>query len=56
MLEVDALSFSVKTIFLKNKRNHSLHNLPTEWKLLNKMNLLPLVMSSVLVVKDNLVH
>ena len=53
MLKVGALSFSVRTIFLKNNRNHFLHNLPTVWKLLNEMNLLPLVMSSVLVVKDN---
>ena len=56
MLKVGALSFSAKTIFLKNNRNHFLHNLPTVWKLLNEMNPLPLVMSSVLVVMDNFVH
>ena len=32
MLKVGALSFSVKTSFLKNNRNHFLHNLPTaQW-------------------------
>ena len=38
MLKVGTLSFSVKTIFLKNNRNHFLHNLPAVWKLLNEMN------------------
>ena len=52
MLKVGALSFSVKTIFLRITGITFYITCP----LLNEMNPLPLVMSSVLVVNDNFVH